>query len=235
MSVWIEQTIVGKCQNSNVPFWLIFKPKNINLANPTVLVSRPKLKWKTASLFIRVHHWKWDPFYRVIAVKLMGSWSPDASSKVHFCMKNQGCSSKDFFSIKIQKVMSKPHLMFKIFHALSKIENSLDFFSCNCFASLMPWALRKNFYVNDIGQETRCTVFENHPKCLIEVFKNSPKLTIFGIFNKLLSTQKCQRSSLRSQCWMRLFSVIFKHCVDVMIVLMHLLLFFLCDPYGCEN
>ena len=47
---------------------------------------------------------------------------------VYFCMKNQGCSSKDFFSIKIQKVMSKPHLMFKIFHALSKIENSLDFF-----------------------------------------------------------------------------------------------------------
>ena len=85
--------------------------------------------------------------------------------------------------------MSKPHLMFKIFHALSKIENSLDFFSCNCFASLMPWALRKNFYVNDIGQETRCTVFENHPKCLIEVFKNSPKLTIFGIFNELLSTE----------------------------------------------
>ena len=190
-----------------------FQTKKHGLANPTVLVSRPKLKWKTASLFIRVHHWKWDPFYRVIAVKLMGSWSPDASSKVHFCMKNQGCSSKDFFSIKIQKVMSKPHLMFKIFHALSKIENSLDFFSCNCFASLMPWALRKNFYVNDIGQETRCTVFENHPKCLIEVFKNSPKLTIFGIFNKLLSTQKCQRSSLRSQCWMRLFSVIFKHCV----------------------
>ena len=138
-----------------------------------------------------------------------------SKSKVHFCMKNnQGCSNF-FFNKNSKSVMSKPHflssVMFKIFHALWKIENSLDFFSCNCFASLMPWALRKNFYVNDIGQETRCTVFENHPKCLIEVFKNSPKLTIFGIFNKLLSTQKCQRSSLRSQCWMRLFSVIFKH------------------------
>ena len=32
----------------------------------------------------------------------------------------------------------------------------------------------------------------------IQVFKNSPKWTIFGIF-------KCKRSSLRSQCWMRLF------------------------------
>ena len=38
----------------------------------------------------------------------------------------------------------------------------------------------------------------------LQVFKNSPKWTIFGIF-------KCKRSSLRSQCWMRLFFVIFKH------------------------
>ena len=35
--------------------------------------------------------------------------------------------------------------------------------------------------------------------------QKSPKLTIFGIFNELLSTQKCKRSSLRSQCWMRHF------------------------------
>ena len=78
------------------------------------------------------------------------------------------------------------------------------------------------------------TVFENHPKCHIcdfqfwhfqsifvllkvtclvtlfdrklQVFKNSLKLTIFGIFNQLLSSQKCKY-------WMRLFSMIFKHCV----------------------
>ena len=35
--------------------------------------------------------------------------------------------------------------------------------------------------------------------CKLQVFKNSPKWTIFGIFNL------CKRNSLRSQCWMRLF------------------------------
>ena len=33
-----------------------------------------------------------------------------------------------------------------------------------------------------------------------QVFKNSPKLTISGIFKELLSTH-CKRSSFRSQCW----------------------------------
>ena len=46
-----------------------------------------------------------------------------------------------------------------------------------------------------------CLVTLFDPK--LQIFKNSPKLTIFGIFNWLLSTQK--RSSLRSQCRMRLF------------------------------
>ena len=45
----------------------------------------------------------------------------------------------------------------------------------------------------------------------LQVFKNSLKWTIFGIFNWTFVHSKCKRSSLRSQCWMRLFSVIFKH------------------------
>ena len=36
-------------------------------------------------------------------------------------------------------------------------------------------------------------------------FQNSPKLTIFGTSNELFVHAKCKRSSLRSQCWMRLF------------------------------
>ena len=36
-----------------------------------------------------------------------------------------------------------------------------------------------------------------------QVFQNSPKLTILGIFKELLS--KCKRSSFRSQSWMILF------------------------------
>ena len=41
----------------------------------------------------------------------------------------------------------------------------------------------------------------------LQVFKNSPKWTIFGIFIFFLSTQKwkCKCSSLHSRCWMRLF------------------------------
>ena len=72
-----------------------------------------------------------------------------SKSKVHFCMKNnQGCSNF-FFNKNSKSVMSKPHflssVMFKIFHALWKIENSLDFFSCNCFASLMLPCLTQEF------------------------------------------------------------------------------------------
>ena len=41
----------------------------------------------------------------------------------------------------------------------------------------------------------------------LRVFKNSPKLTIFGIFwLSFVHSSYCKRSSLRSQCWMRLFS-----------------------------
>ena len=41
----------------------------------------------------------------------------------------------------------------------------------------------------------------------LQVFKNLPKLTIFDTFVH----SKRERSSLRSQCWMRLFSEIFNH------------------------
>ena len=39
----------------------------------------------------------------------------------------------------------------------------------------------------------------------LQVFKNSPKWTLFGIFNSTFVHSKRKRSSLRSQCWMRLF------------------------------
>ena len=39
----------------------------------------------------------------------------------------------------------------------------------------------------------------------LQVFRYSSNWLFLGIFNELLSTQKCKRSSLRSQCWMRLF------------------------------
>ena len=51
--------------------------------------------------------------------------------------------------------------------------------------------------------------------CKLQVFKNSPKWSIFGIFNELFFHSKFKRSSLRSQCWMRPFSVIFKHCASM--------------------
>ena len=41
-----------------------------------------------------------------------------------------------------------------------------------------------------------------------------PKMTLFGIFNQLLSTKN--DSSLRSQCLNETFSVIFKHCDSVL-------------------
>ena len=49
----------------------------------------------------------------------------------------------------------------------------------------------------------------------LEVFKNSPKWTIFGIFNQLLSTQNVNVARLLA---MRLFSVIFKHRVVAKII-----------------
>ena len=39
----------------------------------------------------------------------------------------------------------------------------------------------------------------------IQVFKNSPKSTIFGILKLTFVYSKCKRTSLRSQSWMRLF------------------------------
>ena len=38
------------------------------------------------------------------------------------------------------------------------------------------------------------------------------KMDHFGHFWLAFVHSKCKRSSLRSQCWIRLFSVIFKHC-----------------------
>ena len=46
----------------------------------------------------------------------------------------------------------------------------------------------------------------------LQVLKNSLEWTIFGIFKLTFVHSKCKRSSLRSQFWMRLFFVIFKHC-----------------------
>ena len=39
----------------------------------------------------------------------------------------------------------------------------------------------------------------------LQVFQNSSKSTIFSIFNELFVHSKCERSSLRLHCWMRLF------------------------------
>ena len=55
----------------------------------------------------------------------------------------------------------------------------------------------------------------------LKVFKNSPKWTIFGIFEWTFVHSKCKRSSLRSQCWMRLF-LWFSNTVQR----------FKCAPYG---
>ena len=88
-------------------------------------------------------------------------------------------------------------------------------------------------------------MLENHSKCLVLIlafstkfcpiksdlsgntvwpqpsgFQKLAKWTIFGIFNELLATQKCKRSSLRSQCWMRLF-LIFKHCGEAGKIVLH--------------
>ena len=43
----------------------------------------------------------------------------------------------------------------------------------------------------------------------LQVFKNSPKLTIFGIFSQRVHSKR-KSSSLRLQRW-KTFSVIFKH------------------------
>ena len=55
------------------------------------------------------------------------------------------------------------------------------------------------------------TLFENHPKMSHFSFsKNDENWAFFGIFMNFCS--ECKRSSLRSQCWIRPFSVILKHC-----------------------
>ena len=56
-----------------------------------------------------------------------------------------------------------------------------------------------------------CTLFENYSK--MSHFPNFSKLNYFWHFWKTFVHLICKRSSLRSQCWMRLFSLIFKHCV----------------------
>ena len=86
----------------------------------------------------------------------------------------------------------------------------------------------------DIWKKTNhCTLFENYSKCPIwifeiwhfptifvllkltclitlfdrklQVFKDSPNWTIFWHFSLTFVHSKCKLSSLRSQCWMRLF------------------------------
>ena len=52
--------------------------------------------------------------------------------------------------------------------------------------------------------------------CLVTLFDYFWQFWLFFFHSK------CKRSSLRSQCWMRLFSVIFQHCVSAA---MNLLLF----------
>ena len=46
----------------------------------------------------------------------------------------------------------------------------------------------------------------------LQVFKNSP---VIDHFWSIFVHSKCKRSSLHSQCWMRFFSVIFKHRVNI--------------------
>ena len=72
-----------------------------------------------------------------------------------------------------------------------------------------------------------CTLFENYSKCLIQILKNSPKWTNFGIF---LSTDhsKCKRSSLRSQCKMRHFCNFQTLCVAAFLFLLLLVNFLYC-------
>ena len=54
------------------------------------------------------------------------------------------------------------------------------------------------------------TLFDRRP----QVFKNSLKLTIFGILNELLSTRSMNVAHFARNCNVETFSVIFKHCVD---------------------
>ena len=56
----------------------------------------------------------------------------------------------------------------------------------------------------------RVTLFDCRP----QVFKNSLKLTIFGILNELLSTRSMNVAHFARNCNVETFSVIFKHCVD---------------------
>ena len=53
-------------------------------------------------------------------------------------------------------------------------------------------------YTSVFCKATLSTLFENHPKCLIWIFK-------FWHFYWNFWHSKCKRSSLRSQCWMGLF------------------------------
>ena len=48
--------------------------------------------------------------------------------------------------------------------------------------------------------------------CKLQVFKKSPKLTLFGIFNELLSTKNVNVARFARNVEAT-FSVIFKHCV----------------------
>ena len=114
-------------------------------------------------------------------------------------------------------------------------------------SELYRWAWKALFLPLRNSHLRQHTLFENHPKCRIwilefwhfppifvllkltclvtlfdrklQVFKNSPKWTIFCHFPLTFVHSKRKRSSLRSQCWMRLF-LWFSNTVFFVVVLL---------------
>ena len=66
--------------------------------------------------------------------------------------------------------------------------------------------------------------------CKLQVVKNSPKLTIFCIFNELLSTQNVNVARFARNVSMRLFSVIFKHYAKLFLYYNH---FYFLSSFSC--
>ena len=103
------------------------------------------------------------------------------------------------FDRKFQGFKNSPKLtIFDIFNQLLSTQNvSFQFFNCGISTNFCPF-------------KTTClvTLFD----CKLQVSKNSSKLTTFGIFNELLSTQNAIVARFaRNVKWD--FSVIFKHRV----------------------
>ena len=99
----------------------------------------------------------------------------------------------------VKRVISK--VIFVKQNIKSKVLSKLNF----CSYSKCPICIFQVWHFPPIFVLLKLTCLVTLFDRKLQVFKNSPKGTIFGIFLLTFVHSKCKRNLLRSQCWMRLF------------------------------